>query len=34
MSLEIVAISMFVVLVIFLYMGHPLAFVLGGVGFL
>jgi tripartite ATP-independent transporter DctM subunit len=34
MSLEIVAISMFFVLVVFLFMGHPLAFVLGGVGFL
>ncbi len=34
MSLELAAISMFVVLVIFLFMGHPLAFVLGGVGFL
>jgi tripartite ATP-independent transporter DctM subunit len=34
MSLELIAVSMFVVLVIFLFMGHPLAFVLGGVGFL
>jgi len=34
MSLELAAISMFVVLVIFLFMGHPLAFALGGVGFL
>jgi tripartite ATP-independent transporter DctM subunit len=32
MSPEFAAISMFVVLVIFLFMGHPLAFVLGGVG--
>jgi TRAP-type mannitol/chloroaromatic compound transport system permease large subunit len=34
MSPEFIAISMFVVLVIFLFMGHPLAFVLGGVGVL
>ena len=32
MSPELAAISMFVVLVIFLFMGHPLAFVLAGVG--
>jgi len=32
MSPEMAAISMFVALVIFLFMGHPLAFVLGGVG--
>jgi tripartite ATP-independent transporter DctM subunit len=32
MSPEIIAIGMFVILVIFLFMGHPLAFVLGGVG--
>ncbi len=32
MSPELAAISMFVMLVIFLFMGHPLAFVLGGVG--
>jgi len=32
MSPELIAILMFVVLVIFLFMGHPLAFVLGGVG--
>ena len=34
MSPEFLAIAMFVVLVIFLFMGHPLAFVLGGVGVL
>jgi tripartite ATP-independent transporter DctM subunit len=34
MSPELLAIAMFVVLVIFLFMGHPLAFVLGGVGVL
>jgi len=34
MSPEFIAVSMFVVLVIFLFMGHPLAFVLGGVGVL
>ncbi len=34
MSSELIAILMFVVLVIFLFMGHPLAFVLGGVGIL
>jgi len=34
MSPEFIAIAMFVVLVVFLFMGHPLAFVLGGVGFL
>ena len=34
MSPELTAILMFVVLVIFLFMGHPLAFVLGGVGVL
>ena len=34
MSMELIAISMFLILVIFLFMGHPLAFVLGGVGFL
>lgn len=32
MSPELAAIGMFVTLVIFLFMGHPLAFVLGGVG--
>ncbi|MDO9558439.1 MAG: TRAP transporter large permease subunit [Syntrophales bacterium] len=32
MSPELAAISMFVTLIIFLFMGHPLAFVLGGVG--
>jgi TRAP-type mannitol/chloroaromatic compound transport system permease large subunit len=32
MSPELIAILMFVVLIIFLFMGHPLAFVLGGVG--
>ncbi len=32
MSPEWIAISMFFVLVIFLFLGHPLAFVLGGVG--
>jgi len=32
MSPEFIAISMFVVLIVFLFMGHPLAFVLGGVG--
>jgi tripartite ATP-independent transporter DctM subunit len=32
MSPELAAISMFVVLVIFLFLGHPLAFVLAGVG--
>ncbi len=32
MSPEMIAISMFVVLVVFLFLGHPLAFVLGGVG--
>jgi tripartite ATP-independent transporter DctM subunit len=34
MSPEFIAISMFVVLIVFLFMGHPLAFVLGGVGVL
>jgi tripartite ATP-independent transporter DctM subunit len=34
MSPEFLAIAMFVVLGIFLFMGHPLAFVLGGVGVL
>ena len=34
MSPELIAILMFVVLVIFLFMGHPLAFVLAGVGIL
>ena len=34
MSPEFIAISMFVALLIFLFMGHPLAFVLGGVGVL
>lgn len=32
MSPEIAAIGMFIILIIFLFMGHPLAFVLGGVG--
>lgn len=32
MSPEMVAIAMFATLVVFLFMGHPLAFVLGGVG--
>ncbi|MCK9230629.1 MAG: TRAP transporter large permease subunit [Syntrophales bacterium] len=32
MSPELVAIAMFAALVVFLFMGHPLAFVLGGVG--
>lgn len=32
MSPEILAVSMFVLLVVFLFMGHPLAFVLGGLG--
>lgn len=32
MSPELVAIAMFATLVVFLFMGHPLAFVLGGVG--
>jgi len=32
MSPELLAISMFVLLVVFLFMGHPLAFVLGGLG--
>ncbi len=34
MSPEFIAISMFFVLVVFLFLGHPLAFVLGGVGVL
>ncbi|MBW2559040.1 MAG: TRAP transporter large permease subunit, partial [Deltaproteobacteria bacterium] len=34
MSSILIPLSMFIVLIIFLFMGHPLAFVLGGVGFL
>ncbi len=34
MSPEIAAVGMFIALIIFLFMGHPLAFVLGGVGVL
>ena len=34
MSPEIAAIGMFLTLIIFFFMGHPLAFVLGGVGVL
>jgi len=34
MSPELAAVGMFIALIIFLFMGHPLAFVLGGVGVL
>ena len=34
MSPEMAAIGMFVALVVFFFMGHPLAFALGGVGVL